>query len=225
MPRFCTYKKLKKEFNVSPTTLKTWAVNGQIDYRIIENKDRRTWLYDADSIGRITNDGEEKETEETKKQIRIAYARVSSSKQKEDLKRQVEFLKERFPYHEIYQDIGSGLNYNRPKFSKMVELICQGHVTEVAVAYKDRLLRFGWELFEQICIQHQVKLVVLYQKSDTEERELQDDLMSVITFFTARYHGKRSYKKRHNTENNSKLSLEDKIVPDKGAKEKIKTTL
>jgi predicted site-specific integrase-resolvase len=129
---------------------------------------------------------------------RISYARVSSDHQKPDLQRQIAFLKQQCPDHELVADIGSGLNWNRPGFTAILDAVLQRRVEEIVVAHKDRLCRFGVELVERICAQCQCTLVVLDHGSQNEDEpnslpsELADDLLSIVTVFVARHNGQRS---------------------------------
>ena len=43
----------------------------------------------------------------------IYYCRVTTSSQKEDLERQIEYFRCKYPDYEIIKDIGSGLNFKR----------------------------------------------------------------------------------------------------------------
>jgi predicted site-specific integrase-resolvase len=78
----------------------------------------------------------------------IIYARVSSSKQSQDLKRQEKYLKTKYPTAELKSDIGSGLNYKRTGFRAILQSLFKGNIKEVVVAHKDRFTRFGFEFFE-----------------------------------------------------------------------------
>ncbi len=88
---------------------------------------------------------------------KVIYARVSSSKQKADLDRQVEELKCSYPEHVVYKDIGSGLNYKRQRFTALLERVYRGVVSEIIVAYRDRLCRYGFELVQSLCSFHGTK--------------------------------------------------------------------
>ena len=92
---------------------------------------------------------------------KICYARVSSEKQKEDLDRQCEYLRQKCPDHELIKDIGSGLNWKRKGFTSILERSYQRDIEEVVVTHKDRLCRFAFELVEWIFSKHDTKIVVL----------------------------------------------------------------
>ena len=129
----------------------------------------------------------------------VCYARVSSSSQKEDLERQAEFLRNKYPDYEIITDIGSGLNFKRKGFKTILGYALRGELQELVVTYKDRLLRFGFELFREIVQHSNGKIVVLRDSTgQTPEQELSEDLVSIITVFTARVHGFRSHKNKSN---------------------------
>lgn len=128
---------------------------------------------------------------------------MSSSKQRDDLRRQVQDLQEAYPEHEIISDVGSGLNWKRKGFVALLDAVLNRTVDEVVVSHRDRLARFGVEMLEHIFQWAGVQLVVLHPSQDEsgeadhpESTELQDDLLAVITFFTARNNGQRSAQHR-----------------------------
>jgi len=135
---------------------------------------------------------------ETKKII--AYCRVSSSSQQNDLKSQINFVKE-FMFNkgeiinEVYTDIGSGLNYKRKNFLKLIDEINQGLIKEIIIAHKDRLVRFGFELIEHICEENNVILTVINDEKLSPNEEMSKDLISIIHVFSSRFYGLRKYKK------------------------------
>ena len=168
------------ELGVHANTLRRWADEGKIRYIRTAGGKR---LYDCSSI---------EQNSSTKKNY--CYCRVSSSKQKDDLERQVQFMSERFPDHTILKDVGSGLNFKRKQLLFLLEECAMGRVSEVVVAYRDRLCRFGFELLEWFFSKNSVKLVVLEQQELSPQQELVADLLSVITVFSCRVHGLRKYR-------------------------------
>ncbi len=221
MPKYVGYQTVREQFDISAQTVKNWALRGAINYRAIQNETRKTWLYDLESIGNYV-ENQQVSNNKTKKQeeTTILYCRVSSQKQQSDLDRQCELLSNSFPDCKIIKDIGSGLNFKRPGFSKMVEQICRDEVQRVVVTYKDRLARFGFDFFKQVCKEHNCKILVyskeheLFDVEDEETRELQEDLLSIVNVFVARRNGKRSglYKReRKKQEERNKLVTEDSI--------------
>ncbi len=132
----------------------------------------------------------------------IAYARVSSSDQKDDLIRQVQVLelycsKLGLDY-EVITDLGSGMNYYKKGLTKLLNLILRGQVKRLVLTHKDRLLRFGAELGFSICEAKEVE-VILINKGDENvrfEEELVKDVLEIITVFSARLYGSRSKKNK-----------------------------
>jgi putative resolvase len=130
----------------------------------------------------------------------VVYARVSSPSQKPDLVNQVNALEVYCRDHQIkvdewMQDIGSGLNYKRKHFLALLEQIELGQVRRVIIAHRDRLVRFGYEYFEVFCERHNTDLVVVNGDALSPEQELVRDLIAIVTVFSARLHGLRSYRK------------------------------
>ena len=122
----------------------------------------------------------------------------SSHKQKDDLKRQVENIKMymlakgyRF---EVIEDIGSGINYNKKGLNELINKITNREVDKVVVLYKDRLLRFGFELIENLCKKYGTKIEIIDNTEKTEEKELVEDLVQIITVFSCKLQGKRANK-------------------------------
>jgi predicted site-specific integrase-resolvase len=128
------------------------------------------------------------------------YARVSTAAQKPDLTNQIVTLKayceeRRIKVDEWMQDIGSGLNYKRKHFGQLMEQVELGQVRRIIIAHRDRLVRFGYDYFEAFCERHNTELIVVNGESLSPEQELVADLIAIVTVFSARLHGLRSYKK------------------------------
>lgn len=128
----------------------------------------------------------------------IGYCRVSSAKQKDDLERQIENVK-MYMYangyrFDIISDIGSGINYNKKGLLELLDLIQSNQVEKIVVLYKDRLLRFGYELFENVCNYYNTKIEIIDNTAKTDEQELVEDLIQIVTVFSCRLQGKRAKK-------------------------------
>jgi predicted site-specific integrase-resolvase len=199
-------KEVRKIIHVSNETLQNWAKAGHID--IIRSTGGKRF-YNLKKF--LEGQNEKTDTEEEKYTFKhkICYARVSTRGQQNDLKRQIKYLKHKFPDHELISDIGGGLSFKRRGFRKMVEYAYRGEIEEIVVAHKDRLCRFGYELVEQIVEAGGGRIVVLNNNHSTPEEEVVQDLLSIITSFSARVNGLRKYK--------TKIS-EDKSVPKRKAK-------
>jgi len=132
--------------------------------------------------------------------LKIGYSRVSTRAQKPDLLNQIKALQEHDQQQHIgvdlwMQDIGSGLNYKRKQFIRLMDMVERGKVALILIAHRDRLVRFGFEWFESFCERHGTKIIMMNNKAHSPETEMVEDLMAIITVFAARFHGLRSYKK------------------------------
>lgn len=128
----------------------------------------------------------------------IGYCRVSSNKQKDDLERQIENVKT-YMYAKGYQfdiitDIGSGINYNKKGLNQLIDMITNSEVEKIVVLYKDRLIRFGYEIIENLCEKYGTTIEIIDNTEKTEEQELIEDLIQIITVFSCRLQGKRANK-------------------------------
>ena len=130
----------------------------------------------------------------------IGYCRVSSNKQKDDLIRQVEnmdkYLSSLNCEYEIIQDIGSGINYSKKGLKSLLKKINNKEISKIVVFYKDRLLRFGFELVEYMANLNGCEIEVLDNTEKTEEQELVEDLIQIVTVFSCKLQGKRANKTR-----------------------------
>src|SRR5437016_815438 len=110
----------------------------------------------------------------------VCYCRVSTRAQADDLRRQVQSMREKFPEFEIIQDFGSGINYKRKGLLRLLKGAIEKRFSTVVVSHRDRLTRFGFELFEWLLEYYGVKLLVLEQKvGGSREDELCKDLLSI----------------------------------------------
>lgn len=128
----------------------------------------------------------------------IGYCRVSSNKQKDDLERQVAnmqtyLLAQGKPF-KVITDIGSGINYKNKGLLELIDLISQNKVEKVVVLYKDRLLCFGYELVEYIASLYDCTIEIIDTTEKTEEQELVEDMIQIVTVFSAKLQGKRANK-------------------------------
>ena len=129
----------------------------------------------------------------------MAYARVSSHDQKDDLERQKQVLelycaRQGWTF-EVVADLGSGMNDRKKGLKKLLAAIIDGSVGRLVITHKDRLLRFGAELVFAVCEAKNVEVVILNQGEDTSfEEDLAQDVLEIITVFSARLYGSRSHK-------------------------------
>lgn len=130
------------------------------------------------------------------KRIVIGYARVSSRKEQDDLDRQIENLKTymfaKGYSFEMITDIGSGINYSKKGLIKLLERIHKGEVSKVVILYKDRLVRFGFELLETMCKLNDCEIEIIDNTPKTDEEELVTELVNVVNVFGSKLQGKQS---------------------------------
>ena len=154
---------------VTTTTLRNWDKKGLLKPdEITKGKARRYRIESLRNINRniiFTKDGLKT----------IAYARISSHDQKEDLTRQVQVLelycsKHGYKY-EVIQDLGSGMNYYKKGLTKLIDLILDNQVQRLVLTHKDRLLRFGAELIFSICEAKNVEVIIINQGDEVPSFE------------------------------------------------------
>jgi putative resolvase len=136
------------------------------------------------------------ETKETKE--KICYVRVSTLGQKDDLKRQKEYMKNKYKNHTIIEDIGSGINFNRRGLRKIIDLAIAGKLSELVVAHRDRLTRFGFDLIEDLIKKYSDGKIILDDDKENKKEpkeELVEDVLQILNVYTAKMNGLRKYKK------------------------------
>ncbi len=127
--------------------------------------------------------------------IVLGYCRVSSKKQQADLERQVQNMKTYLlaqgkPF-KIVTDIGSGIHYNKKGLNEVIDLVMDKKVSKIVVLYKDRLVRFGYELIKNICDKNNVSIEIIDHNEKSEQEEVVEDLVQIITVFSCKLQGKR----------------------------------
>ena len=199
--KYYSSKSVAKILGVTAQTLRNWDKEGKLKPSYIKSNGYR--YYSEDSILSYTQE------RKTKKDLNvIGYARVSSKKQSDDLDRQVNNLKlyldNKYQTYEIITDIGSGINYTKKGLQLLIEKINKKEVDIIVVLYKDRLLRFGFELIEYFARINNVKIEVLDKVNKTQDEELVEDLIQIITVFSCKIQGKRKNKTKELLEDFSK---------------------
>lgn len=137
----------------------------------------------------------------SKDRTTVAYARVSSHDQKGDLLRQEQMLEmfcaARGWSFEMIRDLGSGLNYHKQGLRALLDKIFHGNIGRLVLTHKDRLLRFGSELVFALCEMRDIEVVVINQGAEASfEEELAQDVLEIMTVFSARLYGSRSHKNK-----------------------------
>jgi len=180
-----------RELGVSRDTLRRWEAAGKIEVERTPNGHRR---YNLAKLRGVTKAPSERVT--------LAYVRVSSHDQKNDLVTQVALLESFCAAngwsYEVVQDLGSGLNYKKRGLRQLIKRICIGDIGRLVLTHKDRLLRFGSEIVFAVCEEFNVEVTIINQseKPISFEEELAGDVLEIITVFSARMYGSRSHKNR-----------------------------
>ena len=188
MDGFVSPKKASQVIGVSPQTLRIWAEKGKIEFTRTPSKNKQSKRrYNIQPFLE----------KQQKKRKKIIYCRVSSHSQKSDLERQIGLLQSQYPTHTLIQDIGSGINFKRKGLKTILELCINQELEEVVVTYKDRLTRFGFEMFQWLFKQSSnAKIVVLNEKDTSPEQELAEDILTITTVFSSKLYGMRRNKKK-----------------------------
>ena len=189
-------------------TLRNWDKNGTLKPSHITSGGTR--YYSQEQLNHFL--GLKSKTKIDKKII--GYCRVNSHKQKDDLERQIEnvrtYMYAKGYQFEIISDIGSGINYNKKGLNKLIDMITNSEVDKIVVLYKDRLIRFGYELIENLCEKYGTTIEVIDNTEKIEEQELVEDLLQIVTIFSCRLQGKRA--------NKAKKMIKELIEDDIGEK-------
>ena len=177
--------------NVSVITLQRWDNNGKLKaFRSPTN--RRYYTYEQ----YLEYKGINKKDTDRKTCI---YTRVSTSNQKDDLKNQVEFLRQYanakgIIVDEVIEDYGSGLNYNRKKWNRLIDSCMTNEIGTIIITHKDRFIRFGYDWFERFLAKFNVEIIVVNNESLSPQEELVQDIISILHIFSCRIYGLRKYK-------------------------------
>ncbi|MBO0350700.1 IS607 family transposase [Phormidium pseudopriestleyi FRX01] len=185
---------------VSPSTLRRWESEGKLIPERTASGHRR---YSMSQLLGV----------ESHRAYTIGYVRVSSHDQKQELERQKSiielFCAQNGWDHEIIQDLGSGMNYSKSGLKRLLRLITSGEIDRLVLTHKDRLLRFGAELVFSICEQFGVEIVIINRTEDASfEEDLANDVLEIITVFSARLYGSRNHKNKKIVEELKKVSEE-----------------
>lgn len=195
-------------YAITGNTIRRWAQNGKITFKRTPSN-QRIYFIPTNNNKSVKN----KLNLEIKQNY--IYCRVSSSKQKDDLDRQCQFMHDRYPNHIIIKDIGSGLNYKRKGLIKILELSNKNRINEIIISSKDRLCRFGFELLQWQFLQNNTKLLVLDQSNKTPTEEFTEDILAILQVFACRWNDKRSYTNRKTIIKNSENKTQIKLNSDK----------
>lgn len=184
MERLYTLREAARIIQVDRATLRRWDKEGKIKCIRLQNNYRRV---PESELNRVLGIHE--------KRVECIYARVSSHDQKNDMNAQIKRLQKGAPEATVLSDIRSGMKFSRKGFQELLKMVEENKISKIYVTHKDRLARFGYDLFESICGIHGTEII----ETDGEElksasEELTRDMISIITSFSARLYGLRSHK-------------------------------
>ena len=187
-----------EKIGVSVSTLQRWDRTDVLKSRGTPTNQR---YYTYEDLNKVLN----LETETKSKRKNVGYCRVLTQGQKKNLENQQEFVSVYSLSHgvildEIYTDIGSGLNYQRKNWNKLLKQVEANEIDKIYVTYQDRFVRFGYEWFEEFCASHGTEIIVLNQKQTSPEEELTEDLLSILHLFSERNNDLKKYKTEINKE-------------------------
>ena len=178
MTTYWTVSEAASFYQVHRQTIRRWTKNGQLPCSRTLGNHRRFPI--------PTNPD----------QKRVGYARVSTHDQKKDLETQEQVLQQQKP-DMVIKDLGSGMNYKKAGFIKLLTLIITRQIKELILTRKDRLLRFGSEIIFHLCKHFGVKVTILYE---TEVKEPMEqfclDVIEIITVFSSKIYGLRAHSNR-----------------------------
>lgn len=188
MSKYYSIYEFKKIIGVTAQTLRNWDASGKLHPHHTTASGYR--YYSDEQLNQVMN-------VKPRNRITIGYCRASH-KQKDDLERQIDnvrtYLMAKGQPFEIISDIGSGINYKKKGLQELLYRISQNQVEKVVVLYKDRLLRFGFELVEYVASLYNCDIEIIDNTEKSEQQELVEDLVQIITVFSCKLQGKRANK-------------------------------
>ncbi len=193
MSKLLSIKQAANQLGVSVSTIRRWDETGPL---VAQRTPKGHLRYDLSKINpNLTRNKVEQQSKT------IAYARVSSHDQILDLQRQIEMLElycsaQGWSF-EVFSDLGSGMNYHKKGLKPLLDDILDNKIDRLVLTHKDRLLRFGAELVFALCEARQVEVVIINQGENLSfEEELAQDVLEIITVFSARLYGSPSKKNK-----------------------------
>ena len=204
---------------VSVKTLQRWDRDGILKANRTPT-DRRYYTYDQ----YLQFKGIQTENDITNT---VIYARVSTRNQKDDLQNQVEFLKQfcnakGIIVNQCIEDFGSGLNYNRKKWNKLLDEVMANKIKTIVISNKDRFIRFGYDWFEKFCEKFNTKIIIVNNETLSPNEELVQDIISILHVFSCRLYGLRKYKNQIKEDEEIAKELQNGNKPNAGTNTKDK---
>lgn len=184
-------KEVLQILQVTRQTLTKYVKEGRIKVIV---KGNGQYDYDVDDVYKLLNGDVERKT--------YMYARVSNSRQKQDLENQVHLMKtfcfqNGYVVDGVYRDIAGGIGFeNRTQFFELLDEVLAGRVKKVIVIYKDRLSRVSFDLFKYIFAKHGCDIVVMSEIGSTEldDEEVFEDVVGLLHCYSTKLYSKRKDK-------------------------------
>ena len=204
---------------VSVKTLQRWDRDGILKANRTPT-DRRYYTYDQYlQFKGIQTENDIRDT--------VIYARVSTRNQKDDLQNQVEFLKQfcnakGIIVNQCVEDFGSGLNYNRKKWNRLLDEVMANKIKAIVISNKDRFIRFGYDWFEKFCEKFNTKIIIVNNETLSPNEELVQDIISILRVFSCRLYGLRKYKNQIKEDEEIAKELQNGNKPNAGTNTKDK---
>lgn len=199
-------KDFSKLLNVSVKTLQRWDNDGILKaHRSPTN--RRYYTYDQYlQFKGIKSKDDIRKT--------IIYVRVSDKKQKSDLKKQIAFLQQfcnakGMIVDECVEDFGSGLDYNRKKWNKLLIDVMEQKIKTIVISHEDRFVRFGYDWFYKFCEKFNTEIIVVNNENLSPQEELVQDIISILHIFSCKLYSLRKYKKQIKEDDTIAKELQD----------------
>lgn len=184
-------KQAMKILGVTRQTLCRYLKEGKVKIKAKINE--KFFEYDDDSVYALIG-----EKSNRKNKSVVSYARVSTQNQKEQLTEQNmriynSCISRGIVLEKQYSDIKSGMSSERSDFQELIRRVISNEIAMVVIENKDRLVRFGYEILEQIFKYFGCTILVLNDvlENKTYEQELTDDLISIIHYFTMKSYSHR----------------------------------
>ncbi len=177
---------------VSTRTLQRWDYTGRL---VADRTPSNRRQYTDKHLAQVRGTGRH----QTERQI-VVYCRVSSAGQKADLGNQRQMLEQfcaarGLAVDEWIEEVGGGLNFKRKQFLEIIDRIVAGNIATLVIAHQDRLARFGYGLIEHLCEVGNCELIVMNTETLSPEREMVEDLMTIVHSYSSRLYGLRNYRK------------------------------
>ena len=200
-------KEVLKLLKITRQTLNKYKKEGRIKTTQLPNG---YFEYDKNDVYKILNKNIER--------YNVLYCRVSSSSQKQDLIDQRETL-EQFCKHnsiiikDIYSEIGSGINFDRKEFQRLLNDVMEYKIDKIFITYKDRLSRISFDLFRDIFEKYNTEIIILNEIDNPKEieKEILEEIISILHCFSMKMYSSRRKNKLELIEKELELEQEVKI--------------